>query len=112
MRLNVTPIHMGGFGRGAVSCVTRAGQKQAWALRGNVKKCAATAIAILPGTAKHHRYKEQLPMYRGVLRDGGRQQKCMKFLQEMHDIGNTSTLASHQVSNICSIVLCLKLGLR
>lgn len=81
MRLNVTPIHMGGFGRGAVSCVTRAGQKQAWALRENVKKCAATAIAILLGTAKHHRYKEQLPMYRGVLCDGGRHQ-----LQEMHEI--------------------------
>lgn len=91
----------------------RARQKQAWAVRENLKKHVGAAIAILLMTTKDHCYKEQLPMY---------MECCMMGvvpLQEMHDTGNTSTLATrlpvircltfvHYASLVC---ISLKLGL-
>lgn len=67
----------------------RARQKQAWALRENLKKYEGAAIAILLMTTEDHCYKEQLPMC---------MECCMMGvvpLQEMYDTGNTSTLATH-----------------
>lgn len=75
-------------------------QKKGWALGENLKKCTGVAMVVFV-TAKNHCYKDNLE----VLHDGSSYQ-----LWEVHDTGNTSTLARHPVQSIyrlCFIGFCL-----